>query len=149
MDNQGQDFTPQQPYTPPPPPPPPPAQGYTQQQSGYNPTPPIYPNQPNTFVSHPPASYPGKGMVTASLVLGIVSLTIGAMYGIGFITAIIGLILGIIGKRKAIEVGAPTGTATAGIVLSIIALILSILIIVACIACLGYIGMQDYSYYWY
>ena len=49
--------------------------------------------------------------------------------------SIVGLVLGIVGKKKN-----PTGMATAGIVLSIIGLILSTLVIIACIACIGAAG---------
>jgi hypothetical protein len=59
------------------------------------------------------------------------------MTGYGFITAIIGLILGISGKKKAMEAGAPTGMAQAGIVMCIIALAISVLVTIACIACLA------------
>jgi len=66
------------------------------------------------------------------MVLGIISLLTS-----GFIvTAVIGLILGIGGKKKASEVGAPTGMAQAGIIMNIIAIVLGLLITVACISCL-------------
>jgi hypothetical protein len=48
--------------------------------------------------------------------------------------------LGIIGKKKSTEVGASTGMATAGIVMSIVALALSILLTLLCIACVGAAG---------
>jgi hypothetical protein len=77
---------------------------------------------------------PGKGMNIASLVLGICGLVIP--YG-GLICAIIGLILGIQGKKKSESVGAPTGLAKAGIILSIIGIAGAILLIVACAGLLG------------
>jgi len=76
------------------------------------------------------------------MVLGIISLIFG---GTGFITAIIGLILGINGKKKAMEYGAPTGTAQAGIVMCIISLVLGVLFTVACIACIA--AMDSWSTY--
>ena len=78
------------------------------------------------------------------MVLGIVTLTVGYL-GFGFITAIIGLILGVSGRRKAAQSGAPTGMATAGIVMSIIGLILNIAVIGGCIAWLVY--LDSYLYY--
>ena len=60
----------------------------------------------------------GDGKATASLVLGIVSILLGV--GIGFVTSIIGLILGICAKKS--------GKKTAGIILNAIALALSIIV---------------------
>ena len=82
------------------------------------------------------------------MILGICALTLGWLYGLGIVAAIVGLILGIVGKRKASEVGAPTGMATAGIVMSVIGLVSAILIVVACIACLGVIGSDEFWYYY-
>jgi len=78
------------------------------------------------------------------MVLGIITLVVGSYLWFGLATAIIGLILGINGKKKAREAGAPTGTATAGIVMSIIGLILSIVFVISCIACLAYLDSYDY-----
>ena len=47
--------------------------------------------------------------------------------------AIIGIILGALGKKDP----AASGVATAGLVLSIIGLILCLLLYIACIACIG------------
>lgn len=60
----------------------------------------------------------GDGKATASIVLGIVSIVFA--FGIGFITSIIGLILGICSKKS--------GKKTAGIILNAIALALSIIV---------------------
>ncbi len=69
---------------------------------------------------------PGKGMGTASLVLGILSLTIccGAT-----LPAIIGLILGIISAKNAKDAGMKNGTATAGIICSAIGLAFAVIFI--------------------
>jgi len=82
------------------------------------------------------------------MVLGIISLVLS---GTGFITALIGLILGINGKKKAIEVGAPTGTAKAGIIMCVISLALTVLFTIACIACVAALGTLDYgsAFDWY
>lgn len=134
--------SPLQPQAVTPPPPtaggfPPPPQG---QPGGYAPPPPGY--------QHPrPTSYPGKGMSIAALVLGICSLVIPYA---GIATAIVGLILGVIGKRKANEVGASTGMATAGIVMSIIALVGAVLMTVCFIAiCNAAIAMDYTDIWWY
>jgi len=78
------------------------------------------------------------------MVLGIVSLVTGT----GVLTAVIGLILGINGKKKAIEYGAPTGTAQAGIIMNIISIALSVLIVISCIACIAAIDGYGYSNPW-
>lgn len=77
-------------------------------------------------------------MGVASLVLGIISLIIGifssGMLGwLGAILAIVGIILGAVG-RKNVE---SKGIATAGLVCSIIGLILCLILYIACAACVG------------
>ena len=67
---------------------------------------------------------------------------------------IAGLILGIVGKKCAGEVGAPTGMAIAGIIMSIIALAFALISTIACAACWGALapGFNDiYPFYdpWY
>ena len=97
-----------------------------------------------------PPTPPGKGLSIASLVLGICSLVVP--YG-GVAIAIVGLILGILGKKKNLEVGLPAGMATAGIVLSIIALAWSIVLVIICVSCVGLIGTSlnefgNFANYW-
>lgn len=79
-------------------------------------------------------------MAVASLVLGIVSLVfillpIGSAL-LAFPLSIVGLVLAVIARKKQ-----PSGMATAGLVLNIIALVLSALVAVACGACLGTAGI--------
>jgi hypothetical protein len=83
-------------------------------------------------------------MSVASLVLGICSIPLAFVW-VGIVAAIVGIILGVIGKKKSQEVGAPTGMASAGVICSIIALALDVLIVVACssLLCIGAAG----SYY--
>jgi len=84
-----------------------------------------------------PGSYPGKGMAIAALVLGIVSIVIGFFVPfLNIVCAVVALVLGIISKKKAQEVGAPTGMATAGLVLGIISLAISIVFTI-CVVCLA------------
>ena len=75
------------------------------------------------------------GSSIASLVLGLISL-LCAWFGYGalisIITGIIGIILGIKGNKIQ-----QTGMGTAGIVLSIIGLVLSIIVFFACVLCIG------------
>ena len=77
-------------------------------------------------------------MGVAALVLGIVSLVIGvfasALIGwLGAVLAIVGIILGALG-RKNVE---KKGMSTAGMVCSIIALVLNLIMYIACVACVG------------
>ena len=76
-------------------------------------------------------------MSIAAMVLGIISLVI-PYAGTGI--AIVGLILGVVGKKKNTEVGATSGMATAGIVMSIIALAWSVAFIAICSSCLAAAG---------
>lgn len=77
-------------------------------------------------------------MGVASLVLGIIAL-VWSIFGGTFLSAlvgIIGIVLGAVAKKQA-----PSGVATAGLVLSIIATILSLIFWIACSACIGAAGM--------
>jgi len=75
------------------------------------------------------------------MVCGIVGLVFSFfLWFVGLPTAVVGLVLAIIGKKKLSEVGATSGMATAGLVTSIIALSLSIIVTIACIACFSAIG---------
>lgn len=75
-------------------------------------------------------------MAVASMVLGIVALVIaifgGAISWVGIIVGIIGVVLGALAKKKQ-----PSGMATAGLVMSIIALALAFVFWLACAACIA------------
>lgn len=77
-------------------------------------------------------------MGVASLVLGILAIIIGVfssgLFGwLGAIMAIIGIILGAVGRKNPDSKGIATG----GLVCSIIGLILCLLLYLACAACVG------------
>jgi len=79
-----------------------------------------------------------NGKAIASLVLGILAV-ICVVFGqggaaVGIILGIVGLILGINAKKESDQ---NAGMATAGIVLSIIAIAICVLALVACLACMG------------
>ena len=81
----------------------------------------------------------GKSYSIAGLVLGIVSAVI-AWWGIylsivALVCGIVGIILAIKGKKMAKEAGAPTGIATAGLVLSIIGTVLAGIGFITCGLC--------------
>lgn len=75
-------------------------------------------------------------MGVASLILGIISVVLALFFsGFGWLASILGLvgvILGAVARKKA-----KTGVATAGLVLSIIGLVLGLLLYIACVACIG------------
>ena len=86
-----------------------------------------------------------NGKSVASLVLGIIGVVVGFFGGwawIGAILGIIGLILGVMGKKEA-----PSSMATAGIVLSIIAIALGLIVTIACYACVASIYSAAGLYY--
>lgn len=77
----------------------------------------------------------GTGMAVASLVLGIISICAGIFmfaFPVLFLVPIIGIILGVVFKCKRLPVG--KGMSTAGIITSVIGLILPILFIVVMLA---------------
>ena len=86
---------------------------------------------------------PSQGMAIASLVLGIISIVFSlatAMLPFLFIVPVIGIILGALHKGKHLPVG--KGLSTAGIVTSIIGIVLTILIYILCVVLIAY-GMED------
>ena len=86
---------------------------------------------------------PSQGMAIASLVLGIISIVFAlltAMLPILAIVPIIGIILGALHKSKHLPIG--KGLSTAGIVTSIIGIVLPIIIFIACIALVAYFATE-------
>ena len=86
-------------------------------------------------------------MAVASLILGILSLLLMwiPFFGlVAILTSILGIILGVVGKKQLVEREEPTGMATAGIVMSIIALILSVVFTLLCAACIGAAGLAGF-----
>jgi len=71
---------------------------------------------------------PGKGLSIAGMVLGIVAAALACAWYLSIPCGIVGLVLSILGRKKSQEAGAPTGMATAGMILSIIGIGLGIII---------------------
>lgn len=79
-------------------------------------------------------------MAIASLILGILSAMIMFVPVVGMgalLTSIIGIILGVMGKKNLAAEGKPTGMATAGTVLCVLSLIGSTFVTLLCAACLS------------
>lgn len=75
-------------------------------------------------------------MAVASLVLGIVAIVAG-FFGLGFpvgaLCGIVGIVLGVLGKKNVEK----AGIAKAGFICSIIGTVLSLLFFIACASCVG------------
>ena len=90
----------------------------------------------------------GNSLAIASLVLGIIGTVMPLFFGL--IGSLIGLVAGIVGlilSLKAKKLGYVGGMRTAGLVLSIIAIVFGVLISLTCAACLasGYLsGLKWY-----
>ena len=84
-----------------------------------------------------------NGLAVGSLILGIVTIlsviislfAFWPMAIIGLITGIIGIILGVMAKKKYLG-----GMAVTGLVLSIVGLVFCGVFFIACVACAGIIG---------
>lgn len=88
---------------------------------GYGPGPP-----PMFSSGGGPSGRPGgDGLATAALVLGILSLFLLVVCGVGVLLALVGLILGIVAVTR----GGGRGRAVAGIVLSVLTLLLALLFV--------------------
>lgn len=108
----------------PPPYRPSPAQPGTPGQSAYQPT--SYPQAPYPSAAYgerPPSK--GGGLGTAALVLGIVSIVLLLVCGLGLLVAVAGVIVGIIAIAKRSN----KGRAVVGLILSILTLVIGAIII--------------------
>ncbi|OKK06811.1 hypothetical protein AMK26_12645 [Streptomyces sp. CB03234] len=113
-------------------PPPPTAPGGPAQSTPYGypaPMPPTgaygYPGYPG-YVQPGWQQVPSNGMGIAALVLGIVSVVVFCLYGLGIILGILALVFGIIGRKKA-QRGEATnnGMAITGIILGAVGIVAS------------------------
>lgn len=81
----------------------------------------------------------GKGAAIAGLVLGIVALVLGFLGGwlsiVALPLAIVGLVLSVNGGKKLKAAGQASGVATAGLVLGIIAVVLTAIFFFTCGLC--------------
>ena len=102
--------------------------GYNNQQ------PQQYYQPPNGGNPNPP----GKGAATASLVCGIISLSISVLLGWTTFACLAGLVLGIVGAVMSVNAkkqGFVGGSQSAGLVMSIIGTILNGIVFAVCLSC--------------
>ena len=99
------------------------------------------PQQP--YYGQPQAPKQSKGMAIASMVLGICSIVFFSTVFISLICAIVGLVLGIVAKKKN-----QGGMATAGIVTSIIGIVIVVIVFVFAVLLVGEVFNQ-LSYFYY
>ena len=113
-------------YQPPPPPP------WALQWSRLQPEPPEYQPPPSwPWTPHwPPQQRQGNGFAAAGLVFGIMSLLFVYPANIGLACAIVGLAMSAKGKRTSRATGRGYGLAIAGLVLSIIGLVVDLTIVI-------------------
>lgn len=87
-----------------------------------------------------PAPKNGKGAAVAGFVLGIVGIVFGILSGyfslLGLPVAIVGLVLSVNGGKKLKAAGQPSGIATAGLVLGIIAVVFTAIAFFTCGICI-------------
>lgn len=81
----------------------------------------------------------GKGLAIAGLVLGIVGIVLGFFGGwmsvVALPVSIVGLVVSVIGGKKMKAANEPSGMATAGLVLGIIAVVISAILFFTCGLC--------------
>ena len=82
----------------------------------------------------------GKGKAVAGMVLGIIGIVFGLLSGwfslIGLPVAIVGLVLSVQGGKQLKAEGQPSGIATAGLVLGIIAVVFTAIAFFTCGICI-------------
>ncbi len=86
---------------------------------------------------------PRNGYAIASLILGIISIPFACCYGLGIITAIIGIIMGIVSRKY--NNNKLSGMALAGIICSIFGIVFSIFSIIYYIIIFSSIDFSDPS----
>lgn len=92
---------------------------------------------PQPTPTGPPGEQKGNAIALAGMILGIIALALFCIWYVSLPCAIIGLILSILGKKKAEETGVGAGKAKAGVILCVIALALAVVMTI-----LGIIGIS-------
>ena len=91
----------------------------------------------------------GKGMAVTGLVLGIVALVLSFLSALPFVSfvalvlAIVALVLSVMGGKKLAANNQPKGVATGGLVVGIIAVVLSAILALTCGLCQAGLAASD------
>jgi hypothetical protein len=115
-----------------------------QQPPGVPPLPPGAP-APGYYGGYGPPA-PTDGMAVASLVLGIVGVTMICAYGLGLVPAIIAIVLGRMSKQKIDASGGQIGgrgLAQAGFILGIVTTVMTVFVIVCAAIFFGALFSTD------
>ena len=83
------------------------------------------------YAPAPVAAGPKQALSLTSFITGIAGVVLSAVPGLGFLSALAGVILGFIGKKK--EPAAPKWMATVGIITGFVGIVLSIIFTVVTI----------------
>lgn len=114
-----------------------PNRGWEYSPNSYQP--PIYQQPPR------PVENPGKGLGIASLVLGIIGCLLFAFpFYLGFFcfaASVVGIVLAAVSMKKSKAVGASTGLAVAGLVVSICGVVVAFVALCIVIVAVGFAGI--------
>lgn len=69
-------------------------------------------------------------MAVAGFVVGLIGLLTSWIFVLGLVVSVVGIVLSIFGRRQAVERGASTGLATAGLICAIIGTVIALIITV-------------------
>jgi hypothetical protein len=91
------------------------------------------------FFMDAPQKNPGKVLGIIAMILGI----FGLVPICGGLSAIVGIILGVLGKKKSSEAGMPSGMAKAGIICGAVGLGVGLISTISCFVCFGGLAFLD------
>ncbi len=107
---------------------------------------PQYQQQPQ----YPTPEDPGRGMGIASMVIGIIGLCTGWCWGLGAILGVVGIVLAVISGNKSKQAGLnQSGFALAGLICSIISVVLGAGCLIYTISICGAFTSAASSANWY
>lgn len=81
----------------------------------------------------------GKGMAIASMVLGIVSIVLSCVWYLSIVAGVVGIVLAVVYNKK----NGKCGMTKAGMICSVIGIILAVVLIIAAAGILAAIGLSD------
>ena len=94
--------------------------------------------QPQMEGTYGPLPRPGNGMAVASLVLGLIGMALFCVPYIGLPCAILAIVFGFIGRKRATAGASGGGLALAGLILGFVTVALTVLLLAGALAIFGY-----------